>query len=260
MKINVHVLCLLAPIYLNACGNDSSDSSQSATSYLIADYYPLELPPQTTRCTTTYEAVVGNSIVSTMTITNSGATETINYLSDPLTGHVLEFSDSVSSLNVVYYNDGSTFKTLKSDTFIASSDCNLTSFPDALNYGAISDGMVKYITDYSMVNSSGCTTFSETGNYLGHKELFRIADVTIRDTQYYNAIVIYNLDISVDYTPLNYNGNYGIPLPSAEQTQDHAISQIYIFALGEGEIARLFIDVTTGNIQSVTERASLSCQ
>jgi len=260
MKINVLILCALAPIFLNACDSGGGNSSPSATTYLIADYYPVELPPQTTRCTTTYEEVVGNSIGATITLTNNGTIETINYLSGALTGHVLEFSNSVYSINVVYYNDGSSFKTLRTENSIASSDCNLTSYPDALIYGEISDGLVKTITDYSMVSNSGCTTFSATGDYRGYKELFRIADITIRDTQYNNAIVIYQLDIGVDYMPLNYNGNYGIPLPDAKQTQGHAISEIFIFALGEGEIARLTIDTTTGNIQTITERASFSCQ
>ena len=256
------IIVAMTAVFLNACGSSDSGGGnpQTPTTYNMADYFPLALPSQASSCVITKEQVAGNNIGATTTLTFDGSTETINYSSGALSG-IIVTDDGGDS--VVYRNDGNSVKILRYVDDIASTDCNLTAHPDALSFGAISDGMVKTISNYSKVskvNPTQCTSIPVAGGDQGNKALYRIVDVTVRGTTFQNAIVEYWLDLDIGYVTLQYNGDYGIPLPTSIETQGNSITDISIYAFGEGEVAHLGVDAASGTITDITERSNFSCQ
>jgi len=261
MKHASIIFCVFAASLLNACGGSGGGgtTNNSPTTFNFTDYMPLELPPQTTSCTTIKEQVSGPNIGSTTTTTIDGSTETINYTSGPLTGYVI--TDDASN-SYVFYNDGSSFKYLRYNDDIPSTDCILTAHPQAFSWSTVFDGMVKPITNYSVIknsNSANCTSVPNTTE-IGEKALYRIATVSIRNKTYENAIIEYWLDLKYPHVTLQYSGNYGIPIPTASETQGYSVTDVSIFALGEGQIAQIGVDAATGNINEIVEQSDFVCQ
>jgi len=256
------IIVAMTAVLLSACGNNDSGGGnpQTPATYNMADYFPLMLPSQANSCVITKEEVAGNNIGSTTTSTFDASTETINYTSGALTGTVVT-DDGGNS--VVYRNDGNSLKILRYMDDIFSTDCDLTAHPDAFSFGAISDGMVKSISNFSKVSKADntqCTSIPIAGGDPGNKALYRIADVLVRGTTFQNAIIEYWLDLDINYVTLQYNGGYGIPLPTSVETQGNSITDISIYAFGEGEVAHLGVDAATGTITDITERSDFSCQ
>ena len=261
MKKLILVSSLFAVSLISACGgSDSGDTTpQAATSYKFGEYFPLEVPASASSCTVTKEVVAGTGVGTTATYAFDSNMETIDYLSGSLSGTVVT-DDGGNS--IVYYNDGATMKILRYQDSILSTDCSLSAHPDAFSFGPISDGMIKSISNFSTVSKSNpvdCVSVPNATD-LGNKALYRIVDVTVRNTNFKNAIIEYWLDLDIPWVPLQYTGNYGIPLPSSSETQGNSITDISIYAFGEGEVAHLGVDASTGNINETVERTGFACQ
>jgi len=264
MKRQLAIFCVIATGLLSACGssdNNNNSSTSGAAGYNYAEYMPL-VPDQLSSCTSIADIVFGDGAGGTVTTTIDGSMETIHYTSGDLTGLVVTRTDGTTVESLTLYNDGSIFKVLRFDDNIPSTDCNLSAHPDALSFGNISDGMIKNILNFANVSRMNPTQCSQipNANEPGNKALYRIADVTVRGETYTNAIVEYWLDLDIPWVALQYQGDYGIPLPSSSETQGNSITDIAILASGQGEVAHLGVDAATGAINQVSERYVIACQ
>lgn len=253
---------ILFAFLLVACGGGGGDGGTGGSnSVRFADYFPVEPPAPSTSCTITDEVVFGSNIGQQSTTFIDGSTETINYTSGALTGAVVTATDNTATNTFVILNDGVDVKYLRYGDAILSTDCNLNAHPDAYSFGEITDGMVKDITTYSIVdvnNMANCSTVPNVTDP-GNKALYKIVDVTVRGVLYEDAIVEYWLDIDTPFAALQYSGSYGIPIPNSTETQGGSVTDVSIYALDIGSIAHIGVEANDGSVTEIRERISTDC-
>jgi len=262
MKLKSQYWYISVIILLTACGSDGGGNSGSSagntnTQIKFADYFPLALPPQTSSCTSTTEITLGANLGQTGTSIVDGSMETINYTSGALEGSVITNNDNGVIETLVIQNDGTNIKYLRYGDEIASSDCNLSSHPSAYSFGIITDGMIKDIINFSAINRNNMSvcTISPSATESGNRALYKIVDVTVQGKTYNDSIVEYWLDIDIPFASLQYSGNFGIPIPTTTETEGGSVTDVSIFAFGEGEIAYISVGANDGQVLAAPDNS-----
>ncbi|MBN2373301.1 hypothetical protein JXL19_05915, partial [bacterium] len=180
--------------------------------------------------------------------------ETVPYTYGEITGaKITGFWED--QYNVLIYNDGVNVKFLGLEDYYLSTDCSLTDHHPKWAFNALRDGMIIDQGSYCFVKNDMSDCQTESNQML----LFSIQDITVLNGHYKNAVVLWWLDKSYQFTPLNSHGKetgLGIVLPNASETKGYSVTAIDIYGFDAGPIAFGDVDASSGSLQKFCELSS----
>ena len=206
----------------------------------FSDYMPLDSNEYGVK---TLEWVYGQTGEYTSRI---GETETVPYLSGPITGvQIIENNNTL-----VGTNDGLNVSFLASGEWILSTDPNLAAHPPAWTFSGLYDDMIINQGVWYLVKKD----LSEWQAVDNQQLLIDIQDITVPEGYHNKAVIFWYLDTAYSFAPLDFHGNesdLGITLPSSSQTAGYSVTGFDIFAVNTGVIAQGDINADTGSLNDL---------
>ena len=204
--------------------------AQESTAF-APDYFPVD---RETFCKRIYEQTFGDTGQDTLEIVGS---TTAPYTTQPLTGSLICNIGEEADPPEVWHNDGVTFKSLMSDNFYVSIDCDMSEHPPSQAFGLVHDGEI--LSDAGVVEVSKDLSDCQAGDP-NERLLIQIQDLTLRGKPFNNAVLVWGLSDDLPFVPLDFQGkdlDLGITLPALGDTGGRAVDDFTIFGVGEGIIA-----------------------
>lgn len=219
--------------------------------YWFSDYFPLNPKLYGIK---TYELTVGGTGQFTSKIVG---TEIIPYTTGAITGVKIAFGDDYG----VYYSEKRYFYSLKDGDYILSTTCGeLTAYPPNAIVGKVYDGMILDLSGpYWKVNANDYNDCKPPGD--SGINLISIQDVYINGKRYNNSLIFWEFEPERPFTPLNFDGKelvIGLTLPTVDETNNNAITDVYIWGHRKGLLAAGDITAATGELNTFVELVSVS--
>jgi len=207
----------------------------------MSDYFPLEPHKFGIRTYYSYD----EDEYYTMMVTGM---ETVPYTSGPIEATMVLFGDE----EIGMYVDGrELWWPIVQGEYYLSRDCALTGLPTEGGFGKVWDGL--YL-DFSQL---GAYWFKKDGSECDPTPedtepiLFKIDDVDIAGQKHTNALVGWSLEL-YPYQPLSeFDPDWGITLPTSEETRGNAVDGFVIFAFGKGLVVLGETDLETGQLDEL---------
>ncbi|UCG84894.1 MAG: hypothetical protein JSW71_13185 [Gemmatimonadota bacterium] len=176
-------------------------------------------------------------------------TETVPYTSGPIEATKLFLEDE----EIGFYLDGrELWWPVIQDDYYVSVDCALTAFPFPLG-GKVWDGMYVDLRGLPAFlvekDGPGCIAMPENDRIT----LFKIDDVNIFGERYNNALILWSLEPE-EYRPLDFGGyedEWGITLPTREETRGNAVDGFAILGFQKGIVALGETSVDDGELDDL---------
>jgi regulation of enolase protein 1 (concanavalin A-like superfamily) len=208
------------------------------------DYLPLDPVRYGVK---TFEWTFGQSGQYTSEIIG---TETVPYKSGPITG--VKIGNVSDGYDAIGYNDGVNVKYLGAGDYYFSADDSLTGHPSAWSFGTLEHGMIIDQGVFYKVKTDLSTWETENDQMI----VIDIQDVTVLNGNYKNAVIMWDLDTNMEFTPLDFHGRestLGITLPIISDTDGYSVTGFDIYGHGVGPIAGGDIDALTGSLIDMRE-------
>jgi hypothetical protein len=150
--------------------------------------------------------------------------------------------------NEAAYNDGITTGMVALGDFWLSADPDLTGYPPAWSFGAVTDGMRVDMSPYYLIRKDGTQPPARMDFRVN---LYTVQDVNVLCGHYADALVLWSLDTRYPYVPLDFAGkeaDLGLELPTASDTAGCAVIGFRIRGWHADLLAMGGVDPQTGRL------------
>jgi formylglycine-generating enzyme required for sulfatase activity len=179
-----------------------------------------------------------------------GGDETVPYGSGPVTGATIINHGDWGTM--IVSNDGTCVKFLAGGEWYLSTDTSLSAHPPGYALASLCDGMIIEQGEHYNVKKD----LSNWERVDDQMLLIDIQEVTVLQGHHVDAVVIWYLDTSLAFTPIDFHGKeleLGLTLPASLDTAGYAPTAVEIYALATGLIAQGDIDAATGSLNDLCE-------